>query len=94
MKSLKAAAAVVGSMVVVGGAAPAFASGMPTSLNGALETLGSQRTLDVQPLHTDAIDTEKQGSVVHSLREATDGLGAGGSTPARLLGGLPLAHGS
>ncbi|MEU0041378.1 hypothetical protein [Streptomyces sp. NPDC006333] len=98
MKSLKAAAVVAGSMVIAGAAAPAFAAGAsdltPTSLNGALETITSQRSLslkDVQPLQhqSDALDTEKKGSVLNSLNGTTKTLNSAGA-PAQLLGGLPL----
>ncbi|MGW3636092.1 hypothetical protein ACWD7F_39415 [Streptomyces sp. NPDC005122] len=98
MKSLKAAAVVAGSMVIAGAAAPAFAAGAsdltPTSLNGALETITSQRSLslkDVQPLQhqSDTLDTEKKGSVLNSLNGATKTLNSAGG-PAQLLGGLPL----
>ncbi|MFF2849631.1 hypothetical protein ACFVT5_25330 [Streptomyces sp. NPDC058001] len=92
MKPLKAAAVVAGSLAMVGAAAPAFAADLtPTSLNGALETISSQSTLEVHPLHTDAIDTEKEGSLVNTLGDTTDHLNAGGATaPTQLLGGLPL----
>ncbi|MEU4168544.1 hypothetical protein AB0F46_16920 [Streptomyces sp. NPDC026665] len=98
MKSLKAAAAVAGSLVVAGAAAPAFAAGAsdltPSSLNGALETLTSQRSLsaqDVLPLQhqSNALDTENKDSVLSGVNGATKKLNTTAS-PAQLLGGLPL----
>ncbi|MEV6193404.1 hypothetical protein AB0M19_13515 [Streptomyces sp. NPDC051920] len=98
MKSLKAAAAVAGSLVVAGAAAPAFAAGAsdltPSSLNGALETLTSQRSLSVQdalPLQhqSNALDTENKDSVLSGVNGATKTLNTTAS-PAQLLGGLPL----
>ncbi|MFJ1606753.1 hypothetical protein ACIOHS_25760 [Streptomyces sp. NPDC088253] len=100
MKSLKAAAVVAGSMVIAGAAAPAFAAQAsdltPTSLNGALETLTSQRSLsleDVQPLRhqSDALDTENKNSVLNTVNGATKALNSAGG-PAKLLGGLPLQN--
>ena len=100
MKSLKAAAVVAGSMVIAGAAAPAFASEAsdltPSSLNGAVETITSQRSLslrDVQPLQhqSDALDTEKKGSVLNGLNSATKTLNSAGG-PTQLLGGLPLQN--
>jgi len=98
MKSLKAAAVVAGSVVIAGVAAPAFAMEAadvtPTSLNGALETITSQRSLnlqDVAPLQhqSDALDTENKDSVLNSVNGATSALNAAGG-PSQLLGGLPL----
>ncbi|MET9902705.1 hypothetical protein [Streptomyces sp. NPDC006446] len=98
MKSLKAAAVVAGSLVVAGAAAPAFAAGAsdltPSSLNGALETLTSQRSLsaqDVMPLQhqSNALDTENKNSLLNAVSGATKTLNASGG-PAQLLGGLPL----
>jgi len=95
MKSLKAAAVVAGSMVVAGGAAPAFAADMPpTSLNGGVESGVTQlahEPLDVMPLKSQsrALDTENEDSVLSTLSHATDVLNAAGG-PTGLLGGLPL----
>ncbi|MFD5077999.1 hypothetical protein [Streptomyces sp. NPDC058371] len=98
MKSLKAAAVVAGSLVAAGAAAPAFAydssAFTPTSLNGALETITSQRTLSLdtlQPLQhqSDALNTENKDSVLSSVNGATDALNSAGG-PTALLGGLPL----
>lgn len=79
MKSLKAAAVVAGSLVVAGAAAPAFAAGAsgltPSSLNGALETVTSQRSLsaqDVLPLQhqSNALDTENKDSALSGVNSA------------------------
>ncbi|MYW63789.1 hypothetical protein GTY65_06800 [Streptomyces sp. SID8379] len=93
MKSLKAAAVVAGSLVIAGAAAPAFASDLtPTSLNGALDTITSQPTLDVQPLDSNVLDPKGDG-VVDTVTGAAEGLNPGGAAqaPTDLLGGLPLA---
>ncbi|MFI0962231.1 hypothetical protein ACH4S8_12625 [Streptomyces sp. NPDC021080] len=98
MKSLKAAAVVAGALAVAGAAAPAFAAGAsgltPSSLNGALETVTSQRSLnaqDVFPLQhqSNALDTENKGSVLNGVNGAAKKLNTT-ATPARLLGGVPL----
>ncbi|MFF3405939.1 hypothetical protein ACFYW8_06935 [Streptomyces sp. NPDC002742] len=98
MKSLKAAAVVAGSLVVAGAAAPAFAAGAadltPSSLNGALETVTSQRSLsaqDVLPLQhqSNALDTENKSSLLNGVNGATKKLNTVGGHQ-RLLGGLPL----
>ncbi|QDQ12593.1 hypothetical protein [Streptomyces spectabilis] len=92
MKPLKAAAVLAGSMAIAGAAAPAFANDLtPTSLNGGLDTLLSQPTLDAAPLSTNMLDTENKNSVVNTVKQATDGLNAAGG-PTQLLGGLPLAN--
>ncbi|MET8135345.1 hypothetical protein [Streptomyces sp. NPDC005251] len=97
MKSLKAAAVVAGSMVVAGAAAPAFAAGAsgltPSSLNGALETVTSQRSLsaqDVLPVQhqSNALDTENKSSLLNGVSGATRTLNTADS-PQQLLGGLP-----
>ncbi|MFE9765461.1 hypothetical protein ACFYPC_13170 [Streptomyces sp. NPDC005808] len=98
MKSLKAAAVVAGSIAIAGAAAPAFAyeasDVTPTSLNGALETITSQRSLsleDVQPLQhqSDALNTENESSPLSAVNRAADALNSVGG-PTALLGGLPL----
>ncbi|MFF2517586.1 hypothetical protein [Streptomyces sp. NPDC058086] len=100
MKSLNAAAVVAGSVIIAGVAAPAFAVEAsdltPTSLNSALETIASQRSLslkDVQPLQhqSNALDTENKSSVLNAVSGTTKALNAAGG-PARLLGGLPLRN--
>ncbi|MFF2651153.1 hypothetical protein [Streptomyces sp. NPDC058045] len=94
MKPLKAAAVLAGSMVAVGAAAPAFAADMtPSSLNGAVNTLTSQSVLDAAPLDTNALDTEKDGSLLNAVQGAADGVNESGPAagPAGgLLGGLPV----
>ncbi|MET7738879.1 hypothetical protein [Streptomyces sp. NPDC005385] len=98
MKSLKAAAVVAGSLAVAGAAAPAFAAGAsgltPSSLNGALETITSQRSLsvqDVMPLQhqSNALDTENKNSLLSTVSGTTKALNSVGG-PSQLLGGLPL----
>lgn len=93
MKPLKAAAVVAGSMVIAGAAAPAFAADLtPTSLNGALDTISTQSTLDASPVATNAFDSENPSSVVNTVKGATEKVRSGGNgAPSQLLGGLPLA---
>ncbi|MER5489614.1 hypothetical protein ACSMX9_12315 [Streptomyces sp. LE64] len=91
MKPLKAAAVVAGSFALVGAAAPAFAADpMPTSLNGALEAFTSQSTFDARALHTNAIDTEKEGTLMNNVQNTADRLNARGPQAGSLLGGLPV----
>ncbi|MEU1037166.1 hypothetical protein ACFYP4_06830 [Streptomyces sp. NPDC005551] len=100
MKSLKAAAVVAGSLVAAGAAAPAFAyDPAPTSLNGglngAIETIGSQRSLDVEDLQplkqqSNALDTENKDSALSTAKGATKALNTATSPSDLLLGGLPL----
>ncbi|GAA4800984.1 hypothetical protein [Streptomyces ziwulingensis] len=93
MKSLKAAAVVVGSVVVAGAAAPAFAQDTsnltPTSINGAVNTL-TAGPIDPLPLkqQSSALDTESKDSALHAVKGATKNLNAKGG----LLGGLPLGR--
>ena len=95
MKSLKAAAVVAGSLAVAGVAAPAFADGAsdltPSSLNGALQTITTQKTLDVRPIahQSETLDTENKHSVLSTVNGAAAALNRQiGSS--RLLGGLPF----
>jgi hypothetical protein len=96
MKSLKVAAVLTGSLAATGVAAPAFAGDTsditPASLNGALKTITSQKSLDVRPLahQSDGLDTDYKDSVLSTVNSTTKTLNQQG-TPARLLGGLPLA---
>ncbi|KOV95158.1 MULTISPECIES: hypothetical protein [unclassified Streptomyces] len=93
MKSLKAAAVVAGSVALAGVAVPAFASDAhhvpPMSVNGALaELAGKPPTVkDLMPLQhqSDALDTEKKGSVLNSVKDVTTSV-----NHRPLLGGLPL----
>lgn len=95
MKSLKAVAVVAGSLVAAGVAAPAFADDAsdltPSSLNGALQTIATQKTLDVRPIahQSDTLDTENKHSVLSTVNGAAATLNRHGGT-AGLLGGLPL----
>lgn len=92
MKSLKAAAVVAGSLVLAGAAAPAFAADTAdhphTSLNGGIQTLLTQGPGDLMPLQNqnNALDTENENSVLHTVNGATEKLNSSGG----LLGGLPL----
>ncbi|RRR75730.1 hypothetical protein [Streptomyces sp. RP5T] len=91
MKSLKAAAVVAGSLVLAGAAAPAFAYNSadltPTSLNGAVNAL-TRGPIDVMPLQhqSDALDTENKGSVLNSVKGATQDLNNDGG----IAGVLPI----
>ncbi|MFJ7998590.1 hypothetical protein ACIQ7D_15800 [Streptomyces sp. NPDC096310] len=92
MKPMKVAAVVAGSMVVLGAAAPAFAAEAKSpsfSLNGALDTVASEGLRDAKPLHTNALDTENDGSVLNAVKGATDSLNKP-QQGNKLLGGLPL----
>jgi hypothetical protein len=92
MKSLKAAAVIAGSLVAAGASAPAFAQStavpMPTSLNGAVNTL-TEGPIGVMPLkhQSNALDTQNKGSLLHTVNSATKSLN---EAHAPLLGGLPL----
>ncbi|MFD8303001.1 hypothetical protein ACFV29_11725 [Streptomyces sp. NPDC059690] len=96
MKSLKAAAVLAGTVALAGAAAPAFAYNAsdvtPTSLNGAVNTLtsGHIQPREVMPLQhqSNALDTEKKGSLLSTVKGATGALNKNGG----LLGGLPLQH--
>ncbi|MFE4538818.1 hypothetical protein ACFRKB_27745 [Streptomyces scopuliridis] len=73
MKPMKVAAVVAGSVMALGAATPAFAAeGM--SLNGGLETVLSEGLKDPRPLNTNALDTENPGSVLNTVKSATDSL--------------------
>ncbi|MFD3945259.1 hypothetical protein [Streptomyces sp. NPDC058579] len=88
MKSLKAAAVLAGFAAIAGAAAPAHADGpMPTSVDGGLNTLLSQPTLDVTPVSTSTLDIGEKESA-GTVKQATDGTG----DLTQLLGGLPLAN--
>jgi len=96
MKSLKVGAVVAGSMAIVGAAAPAFANDAsdlaPTSLNGALDTVAErvgENLSDVQPLHTDMLDTTNEDSLAGAVQSTVDNVNEAG-VPGGLLGGLPL----
>ncbi|MFI7010349.1 hypothetical protein [Streptomyces sp. NPDC050145] len=91
MKVLKAAAVVAGSLTLAGAAAPAFAADAapampPMSLNGALNEITSQPTLDVQPVNTNLLDPKRQDNAIATVTGAAQGLNA----PGGLLGGVPV----
>ncbi|MFF0437706.1 hypothetical protein ACFYU9_36500 [Streptomyces sp. NPDC004327] len=91
MKPTQVAAAVAGSLLAMGVAAPAMAaeSVLPTGLPGGLGSLTSGG------LKTDALSSTTEGSPVKTVTDAATQLnrtGKGGGAPA-LLGGLPLGAG-
>ncbi|MFJ2111482.1 MULTISPECIES: hypothetical protein [unclassified Streptomyces] len=107
MKPLKVAAVVAGSMMALGAAAPAFAAETPApagpslSLNGGVDELLSHGLEDPQVLHTNMLDTEREGSVLNAANDVTNALNKkSGAKPRQtqarqsnsggLLGGLPL----
>ncbi|MFF3495966.1 hypothetical protein ACFYWS_31990 [Streptomyces sp. NPDC002795] len=95
MKVLKTAAVVAGSIAMVGAAAPAFASDLtPMSLNGAVNTITSQPTLDVAPVDTNALDPNNEHGAVSTVSGAVNGLNESGSGAGSgsLLGGLPAGQ--
>ncbi|WP_306318479.1 MULTISPECIES: hypothetical protein [unclassified Streptomyces] len=94
MKSLKAAAVVAGSIAIAGAAAPAFASDLtPMSLNGAVDTVTSQSTLDVSPVDSNMLDPKNDDGAVSTVTGAVNGLNNGGSdAPGSMLGGLPVGQ--
>ncbi|MGW4164920.1 hypothetical protein [Streptomyces sp. NPDC004788] len=92
MKPTKVAAAVAGSLLAMGVAAPAMAaeSALPTSLDGGLGSLTSGG------LKTDALSSTTDGSPVKTVTDAATQLnqtGKGSGGAASLLGGLPLGAG-
>lgn len=91
MKPLKAAAVLAGSLVAVGAAAPAFADDLtPSSLNGGIDTITRTGLKDPgQLLSTNALDSEKNGSLINSVKDVTEGVNKTGATQS-LLGGLPF----
>jgi hypothetical protein len=89
MKSLKAAAVVVGSLIVSGAAAPAFAAEpMPRSINQDTFTpIGSVTVLDTPLNHpADLLDAENADSPLHKVRNAKLAL----ANTESLQRGLPL----
>ncbi|MER0446458.1 hypothetical protein ABR738_18135 [Streptomyces sp. Edi4] len=101
MKSMKVAAAVAGSLAVMGAAAPAFAAGAtppmpPMSLNGGLDALTAHMAndplADAAPVQTNLLDPKSDGSLLHSAAGAAKDLNKtnGHSGPGKLLGGLPI----
>ncbi|MFE1952977.1 MULTISPECIES: hypothetical protein [Streptomyces] len=91
MKVLKAAAVVAGSLTLAGAAAPAFAADAtpampPMSLNGAVNEITSQPTLDVEPVNTNLLDPKRQDNAIGTVTTAAQALNSGGG----LLGGVPV----
>ncbi|MFJ1750036.1 hypothetical protein ACIOJD_27900 [Streptomyces sp. NPDC088116] len=74
MKSMKVAAIIAGSVMVLGAAGPAAAAGEGLNLNNGLDTVASQGLRDPKPLNTNALDTENPGSVLNAVKGVTDGL--------------------
>ncbi|MFF4182117.1 hypothetical protein ACFYZ9_02915 [Streptomyces sp. NPDC001691] len=95
---MKVAAALAGSLAVVGAAAPAFASGdMPRmSLNGGLDTIAQNVATapmtDLAPVHTNLLDPKSSDSLLHTAAGVAKDLNKsqGAPNPGQLLGGLPL----
>ncbi|MFJ9039974.1 hypothetical protein ACIRF8_25750 [Streptomyces sp. NPDC102406] len=96
MKACKAAAVVAGSLAITGAAAPAFASDLtPTSLNGAVNTITSQRTLDVNPVDTNLLDPKNEHGLLGAVSDAVHGMDSKADSTnnsGNLLGGLPLGR--
>ncbi|MFJ8588582.1 hypothetical protein ACIRD2_28560 [Streptomyces sp. NPDC093595] len=87
MKPTKVAAVVAGSVMALGVAAPAFAADSltPSSLNGAVDTLGKRGLTESVP--TDAVGKAADNKLVGKVTDT-----AGDLKPQEqgLLGGLPL----
>ncbi|MFI8825993.1 hypothetical protein [Streptomyces sp. NPDC053431] len=85
MKPTKVAAALAGSVMALGVAAPAMAAGslVPTSLDGGLGGLTSSG------LTTDALSSTTDGSPVKTVSDTANQLNQTGKDGS-LLGGLPL----
>ncbi|WP_030897810.1 hypothetical protein [Streptomyces sp. NRRL F-5126] len=76
MKSMKVAAIVTGSLVALGGAAPAFANGLtPSSLNGGIDEIAANGLRSGSPINTNALDTENKGSLVNAVSDTAQSLG-------------------
>ncbi|MFB7772858.1 hypothetical protein ACWC9H_19845 [Streptomyces sp. NPDC001251] len=99
MKSMKVAAALAGSLAVVGAAAPAFAAGdlPPMSLNGGLDTIAQNLSsapnmVDASPVRTNLLDPKSKDSLLHTLGSTAHDLNKtnGAPNPGQLLGGMPL----
>ncbi|GAA2602964.1 hypothetical protein [Streptomyces axinellae] len=98
MKHQKTAAVVVGSVVALGGAAPAFANepapAQGFSLNGGLDQALRSDTLDVAPVDGPqfdaAVDTVKGVAKSGELKSGKSLLGAEKPPQLPLLGGLPV----
>ncbi|MFG2721151.1 hypothetical protein ACGFW5_23060 [Streptomyces sp. NPDC048416] len=98
MKSMKMAAAVAGSLAVMGAAAPAFAAGdlPPMSLNGGLDAITQQMAsapmVDTAPVRTNLLDPKSNDSLLHTVGSTAKDLNKtnGAPNPNHLLGGLPV----
>ncbi|PRH76832.1 hypothetical protein C6N75_23555 [Streptomyces solincola] len=88
MKPTKVAAVVAGSLMAMGAAAPAFAaeSLTPSSLNGAVDTLGKRGLTEAVP--ADGVTKVADGKLVGKVQDTAGNLPAQDAAP--LLGGLPL----
>ncbi|MEV6331800.1 hypothetical protein [Streptomyces sp. NPDC051909] len=90
MKPTKVAAAVAGSLLALGVAAPAMAaeSPLPTSLDGGLGALTGSG------LNTDVLSNTTEGSPVKAVTDTAEKLNEVGQGGAKLLGGVPLGAGA
>ncbi|MCK8677923.1 MULTISPECIES: hypothetical protein [Streptomyces] len=88
MKPTKVAAVVAGSLMALGAAAPAFAaeSLTPSSLNGAVDTLGKRGLTEAVP--ADGVTKVADNKLVGKVQDTAGKLPAKDAAP--LLGGLPL----
>ncbi|MFE4594168.1 hypothetical protein [Streptomyces laurentii] len=86
MKPTKVAAAVAGSVMALGVAAPAMAaeSALPTSLDGGLGALTSSG------LATEALSSTTDGSPVKAVTDTASQVNKVGKGATSLLGGLPI----
>ncbi|GAA3832479.1 hypothetical protein ACFS5L_04065 [Streptomyces phyllanthi] len=95
MKSLKAAAVVVGSVVVTGVAAPAAAADTPGGksglLTGVVKSLSKSGPLKLLQQKPQAPGTPQRGSAPSAPNGARGPAGQQGGNA--LLGGLPLQRG-
>ncbi|MEE1751115.1 hypothetical protein [Streptomyces sp. SP18CS02] len=89
MNPTKVAAVVAGSVMALGVAAPAFAADSltPSSLNGAVDTLGKRGLTETVP--SDAVTRASESDLVRKVGDTAGGL-APTKKAAPLLGGLPL----
>ncbi|MCP9945196.1 hypothetical protein LUX12_11085 [Streptomyces somaliensis] len=89
MKPVKVAAILVGSVMAMVGAAPAFAADAPSGpgLDGAVDTLGERGLAETVP--SDDVGEVADQKLVGRVAGAADGIGAT-EKAAPLLGGLPL----
>ncbi|MER7518513.1 hypothetical protein [Streptomyces sp. NPDC126499] len=88
MKPTKVAAAVAGSVMALGVAAPAMAaeSMLPAGLDGLGSLTGSGLT-------TEALSSTTEGSPVKAVTDAATELNQSGQGGPSLLGGLPVGAG-